>query len=171
MNLVLLGNLLQRQVVMCRSSVPPICILAGFALVLSHEYHGSVSRWITPVISMQKYQTLKQIFMCIRVSRHGSGSELTLFKLKTLLSCLAGGALPDPVICLGTETGHSCQHVFILMSFILCQLDIFAFAHNRLICPCLYGSLAYSSISYLYVQTFLEDPGLLYFMYIFKDSY
>lgn len=29
----------------------------------------------------------------------GAGSELTHFKLETPLSCVVGGALPDPVIC------------------------------------------------------------------------
>lgn len=76
--------------------------------------------------------------------------------------------MPDQVICLGTETGHSCVYLFILISFILCQLDIFAFGCNIFIYTCLYGSLAYSVI-YFRALLSSKEPGLSYFTYIFTD--
>lgn len=73
----------------------------------------------------------------------------------------------DPVFRLDIETDHSCLYLFILIC--LYQLNIFAFGDNKLICPYLLGSLAYSSVIYLHILLSSGEPGLLYFMYIFID--
>lgn len=42
----------------------------------------------------------------------------------------AGSALPDPVLCLDAETGHSCLYLFYFDLFLLCQLESSALSTN-----------------------------------------
>lgn len=46
------------------------------------------------------------------------------FNLVALSSCLAKGGLPDPIVCLDTDIGHSCLCLLLLVSFTRCQLAI-----------------------------------------------
>lgn len=69
--------------------------------------------------------------------------------------------MPDPVICLDPEAGHSCLPPFIPLSSALGQRDVFVFGSSVSICPYYCGSSMCSPVLCLDVLLPSGEQGLL----------
>lgn len=118
-NLILLGRVLQKCDILCGSPVPQGYIAAGFSVVLLLSPRAC-SQADDACHQQAEIPDTERDFMEL-VNGNGSGSQLALFNMGTLSSCLVKGGLPAPVVCLDKDIGHSCL-CLLLFSFILCQL-------------------------------------------------